>query len=220
MGDTEGSEQERIGAPDRGKYWSGRIEKDQKTLTPQEIAKKYGGIIAEHERLRFIDPSTGLWTLRGLRRQIGYEIARSRRDNTQLAVYMFDLDGFKQINEQRGHEEGNRAIKAMADFLAEETQETGVVGRYGGDEFSLVCPNTDLEKAKIIADTIRFKLKYHMRRLRFDVTSSVGLTALRADNQNVLQLLNEADQALKQAKLEGKDTVVTFDPEKMTQKAA
>lgn len=218
---TEGQtrEQGRIGTPDREDYWKRRIEVDQNTLTPKEVAKKYGAEIARHERLRFVDPFTGLWTLRGFQHQLGYEIARSKKDSTPVVVFMLDLDGFKEINDRLGHDEGNRAIMIMANFLREQTQETGIIGRYGGDEFAMICPNTNIETGKNIAEKIRFNLKYRMKKKGFPVTTSVGLTQLRQDNQNVPALLKEADDALKMAKEQGKNTVAIFDP-KMIKKAA
>lgn len=218
---TEGQtkEQGRTGKPNREDYWISKIKVDQNTLTPQEVAKKYGAEIARHERLRFIDPFTGLWTLRGFQHRMGYEIARSKKDNTPTVVIMLDLDGFKEVNDKLGHDQGNKAIMVMANFLREQTQDTGIIGRYGGDEFAMVCPNTNIEAGKNMAEKIRFNLKFRMKKNGFSVTSSVGLTQLRQDNQNIPALLKEADEALKMAKKQGRNTVVIFDP-KMTEKAA
>ena len=214
------SERGRIGSPNRDQYWISRIEEDQKTLPEKEQAQKWGRKIASLERQRFIDPLTGIWTLRGVQYQLGHELNLARKYKFPVSVMMFDLDGFKQINDSLGHDAGNRAIKAMALFLKEATEETGIIARYGGDEFVLVCPNIDIDGAKIIADKIRFNLKQHMKRNKFNITSSVGLTTLRPDNRNVPRLINEADHALKAAKEAGKDTVVIYNQQQMEPEAA
>ena len=207
--DESRSEHGRIGFFSRDQYWTARIEEDHKTLSAKELAKKWGKQLASLERQRFIDPLTGIWTLRGVQYQLAHEMSMAKKYSFPVSVMMFDLDGFKQINETMGHSEGNRAIKTMAQFLKGTTEETGIIARYGGDEFILVCPMGS-EAAKSIADKIVINLKDHMKRNKFNVTSSVGLTTLRSDNHNVMALINEADQALKSAKVAGKNRVEVY----------
>lgn len=213
MTEDRSTEQEGVRKLNRDEYWAGKLAEDRKLLPDEEFNKKWGAKYADLERLRFVDPATNILTRKGFEHALGDQIAQARENNSPITILMLDLDGLKRINDDISHAEGNRAIKEMSKFLKEETNETGIIGRYGGDEFALIYPDKSLEEGKILAETIRFKLRHHMKRKGLPVTSSVGLTTLRPDNQKVPRLLNEADAALNVAKRTGRDQVVVFSPE-------
>ena len=97
----------------------------------------------EAQRLSLTDPLTSLWNYRYLTLGLGHEIERASRFSRPLAVLMLDLDRFKQINDQHGHQIGDAVLVEMADRMRTEVREVDTLARYGGEEFVVVLPETD-----------------------------------------------------------------------------
>jgi diguanylate cyclase (GGDEF)-like protein len=125
---------------------------------------------------------------------------------------MADLDHFKQINDELGHAAGDAAIKAAADAARTVLRKADIIGRYGGEEFAVLLPNTDADAARRIADRLRKAVKaVAIPGTERKLTVSVGITARVPDhNDSVDILLNEADQAMLEAKRAGRDRVTLF----------
>src|SRR3990167_3434474 len=161
MSENRSPEQNRVGKVNREDYWRRKIAEERGTLTQEEFEKRWGAKFAEMERLRYIDPDTGLLTRRGLEHQLGIQVGQAKTRGISVAVIMLDLDGLKKVNDEISHAEGNRAIKEMSNYFEEASDGIGIPGRYGGDEFALVCPDKSLEEARLVAEKIRFNLKPH-----------------------------------------------------------
>jgi diguanylate cyclase (GGDEF)-like protein/PAS domain S-box-containing protein len=151
------------------------------------------------------DALTGLPNRRRWREELGREMARARRSDNPLCVAMVDLDGFKEFNDSRGHQAGDRLLIDTATAWLEAVRATDMLARYGGDEFLLLLPECPLDEALVVVDRLR-------RATASDLTCSVGLTASdgREDAEQVLQ---RADVALYDAKRSGRNSVRVADPE-------
>ncbi len=181
-------------------------------LSIDQVSEKIGRKMARGEEQVRTDKLAGILNGQGIKKQLGREIAHAKITKTPLALLMLDLDGFGRINKEKGFDEGNRAIKEMVSFLKQRVfhRETDSIGRLGGDEFVVICPFTDQEGATMLAEEIRQFLPDYMKKARFDFTTSVGVSTMRDDNQNVETLLAEADKAQMSAKQNGKDRVEAF----------
>jgi diguanylate cyclase (GGDEF)-like protein len=151
------------------------------------------------------DSLTGLWNRRYLETRMAEEVLRAHRSQSSLSVFELDLDGFKQVNDQHGHEAGDRVLIGVAERLMQAVRPTDVVARLGGDEFVVLLAGTDGREAVALAEGIVTSLD------RTDehglVTASVGVaTATPKDGQSDVgrRLLREADEALLEAKRVGK----------------
>lgn len=139
------------------------------------------------------------------------EIARARRFAEPLSVIMLDIDHFKKINDSYGHETGDRAIIAVAQTCSQAMRKIDLVGRLGGEEFAILLPRADKEPALEIAQRLRMKLS-EQRVIASDgseisFTVSGGVAALRPLTRDLHELLRNADNALYQAKREGRNQI-------------
>jgi diguanylate cyclase (GGDEF)-like protein len=127
---------------------------------------------------------------------------------------MLDLDGFKEINDRHGHFHGDRYLRSLGLAIRSRLRAADLACRYGGDEFCLLLPETDLEGARIIAERIRKTVSRLVTDVDGDAartTASIGVAAFpQHDTGDLRGLLLKADQALYQAKRAGRDRVVPF----------
>jgi diguanylate cyclase (GGDEF)-like protein len=155
------------------------------------------------------DPLTGVGNRRQLDQALVAEINRADREGTLLSAFMADLDHFKVVNDTYGHEAGDRVLAAFGGLLRRSTRATDVVARFGGEEFVVLMPNTDLANAYAIANRIRGSLAAApVEALSKTVTASFGV-AERAPREQGHDLLRRADAALYEAKRSGRNCVVT-----------
>jgi len=148
------------------------------------------------ENLARIDMLTGVSNRRDFNDNLEKEIERSQRHGSSLALLILDVDDFKKINDTRGHQEGDRVLKAVADVLKKKVRTVDFVSRYGGDEFVVLMPNTDIKGAEIIKKRILSSAPYPV---------SIGIHAAGPDKLS--GLLKKADQDLyEQKKLKGKSS--------------
>ena len=148
------------------------------------------------------DPLTGVNNRRGLDDALAGQFAMMNRYGTRFSVAMFDIDHFKQINDQEGHLFGDRTLQRLARMLDECVRETDVVARYGGEEFVVVMPETDVDwRQASFAERLRVRIEKEL-----PLTVSGGVTeALDGDTQD--SLLARADAALYQAKTLGRNCI-------------
>jgi diguanylate cyclase (GGDEF)-like protein len=162
------------------------------------------------EKQALVDPLTGLANRRLAEGALETELARAGRFDEPLAMLMTDLDDFKQINDRWGHPFGDEVLREFASALAESIREIDLAGRWGGEEFAVVLPGTDLEGGVALAERIRESLRKRLIEAPdgepVRITASFGVAAypdvLRKDD-----LVGAADAALYDAKRAGKDRV-------------
>ena len=156
------------------------------------------------------DGLTGLLNHRAFQDRAEQEVARARRGAHPLAVVMIDLDGFGAINNAHGHQAGDATLVAVARCLRAQTRQADVAARYGGDEFALLLPETDLDEALALAERIRAelaRLTIVQGPRAIHVTASVGVAALPDHATNREHLIGAADRASYAAKRAGKNRV-------------
>jgi diguanylate cyclase (GGDEF)-like protein len=167
--------------------------------------------IAEAERLSLTDDLTKLHNARYLRQYLLSEIKRARRYGTNCAALFFDLDDFKLINDLHGHLVGSHVLMEMATIILSSVRDTDVVARYGGDEFVVVLPESNIDQAAYVAGRVREKILRHIftggRSLRLKMTASFGVAGFPQHAQSPQQLIACADAAMYEAKAAGKNCV-------------
>jgi diguanylate cyclase (GGDEF)-like protein len=169
---------------------------------------------ARHYEMATVDSLTGFLTRDGFLRRLADEDRRVRRYGGSFAVLMVDLDGFKEINDRNGHLAGDRYLAGAAATIRGELRAADLACRFGGDEFCLLLPETDLAGALVIAERIRQAVSRQIvgvDGLALRTTASIGFTAFpehRAPDPQAL--LRNADEALYRAKRAGRDRVVPF----------
>ena len=162
------------------------------------------------EKQALVDPLTGLPNRRVAEGALETELSRAGRFDEPLAMIMTDLDDFKQVNDRWGHPFGDVVLREFAAALADSIRDIDLAGRWGGEEFAIVLPGTDLEGGAALAERIRDNLR--ARTLiapdgeRVDVTASFGVAAYPAAETKD-ELVAAADAALYDAKRGGKDRV-------------
>ncbi len=140
------------------------------------------------------------------------EVSRCRRYGHPLSTIMVDLDNFKRINDEHGHHTGDRVLSRVAELCVENLRESDVVGRYGGDEFAILLPETDLEQAMLTAERLRATLAAQAVAGdggEVDITASFGVAELDEEEETLEGLLARADGSLFDAKRGGRDRVET-----------
>ena len=170
--------------------------------------------IQELEMLSSVDALTGLLNRRMLYDRLRHEIERVRRYKVDLALMFCDLDYFKEINDTHGHKVGDEVLKLVAGILKKSLRTSDIVGRYGGDEFLVVLPQTSLKGAHDLAERIRETVQ----EMRYEVyegqsigtTMSIGVTYYTGGETDVDALINRIDTALYVSKRAGKNQVYSL----------
>jgi diguanylate cyclase (GGDEF)-like protein len=167
--------------------------------------------IAEAERLSQTDDLTKLHNARYLRQFLLSEVRRARRYNSSVAALFFDLDDFKLVNDVHGHLVGSHVLMEMATIILSSVRDTDVVARYGGDEFVVILPESNVESAAFVAERVRSKIERNLftggRGLRLRLTASFGVATFPEHAQSPQQLVANADAAMYEAKAAGKNCV-------------
>ena len=167
--------------------------------------------IGEAERLSQTDDLTKLHNARYLRQFLLNEIRRARRYGSSVAALFLDLDDFKRVNDAHGHLAGSHVLMEMAAVILSSIRDTDAVARYGGDEFVIVLPDTQIELAGTVAERIRERILRHRfnagRNLKLSLTASFGVAAFPMHASSPQQLIAAADTAMYEAKAANKNCV-------------
>ncbi len=160
--------------------------------------------------LTLLDPLTGIANRPGIEREAARALDASARNGTPLSLLMLDLDHFKSINDRYGHAAGDKVLRATAAVWQAQLRGRDPLGRIGGEEFVVVCPDTTLEQALLVAG----RLREAAHGLRFDdidpalaVSVSIGAAQARKSGDSCDALIDRADAALYRAKQQGRDRV-------------
>ena len=146
------------------------------TLAPLALAYRSLAIPGLVEATR-IEPKTGLYNMRHFSGVISQELQRAGRFDRPIALLMVDVDHLRDVNSAHGHVGGDRALRNVADALLAATREYDISARFGGDEFCVLLPETELEGALVVADRIRTLVEQGTAEPR--ITVSVGVAAHR-----------------------------------------
>jgi two-component system cell cycle response regulator len=177
-----------------------------KYLCGSDIEAQYHAVIGH---MAVTDGLTNLSNRKHLDTVLAEEVQRAHRHNRDLAVMMLDIDHFKRINDVHGHLAGDRVIAGLSLLLRQRLRTDDKLGRYGGEEFCAVLPETSLSSASAIAETLRTLVATHpfpIEAQRLAVTVSIGVAALQP-NMQVTDLYRAADELLYQAKQNGRNQV-------------
>jgi len=198
-----------------------------KKWTPEE--QQLAAAVAEHASLTLAslqlreslrqqairDALTGLYNRRYLLESAEHELSRAMRRGLPLGVMMIDLDYFKKFNDEHGHNTGDFILSEFGRLLRMQLREEDIACRYGGEEFTVLLPETDLDNTLIVAGKIGRSVREHNfvfgSKAFGPITISIGAVVFPLHGQNMEQLLKNADDALYEAKRQGRDRVVASD---------
>jgi len=166
------------------------------------------GLLQQHNATT--DALTGILNRHALYPALNQELERSARYARPFSIILFDVDEFKNINDDFGHLEGDKVLRELSKLVSGMLRKTDCVGRWGGEEFLLILPETETAEAQILAERIREKIEETHFLEKYYITSSFGVAAYRS-GQTLETLLECADKSLYQAKNNGRNQVVVFE---------
>jgi diguanylate cyclase (GGDEF)-like protein/PAS domain S-box-containing protein len=153
-----------------------------------------------------IDPLTMIYNRRKFFELISREVDKSKRYDRPLSLIMYDLDYFKKINDKFGHQTGDKILKSTVGTVCGIIRKVDVFARYGGDEFIILCPETNLAGARILAERIKGAIANQTLDTKEEATLSIGVAEFNSDD-TVDTFIEKVDEALYAAKNEGRDRV-------------
>lgn len=171
------------------------------------------------------DTLTGIANRRALLQELQKRISESIRYDRDLSVILFDLDDFKAVNDKHGHTAGDKMLQQLTHVCTNWLRIADFIGRYGGEEFMIICPNTDIDGAMALSERIRIAVaqsEFKFSGYKLKMTISIGVTELYNHLEkhvppiNEMQLMHDfidaADDAMYEAKKAGKNCVFGFNP--------
>jgi len=162
-----------------------------------------------HEQsLSRIDFLTGINNRREFYSRAYQEILNSRRFNHPLTVAVMDVDSFKVVNDQQGHQAGDTLLRIIAQTIQSTIRKTDMVARMGGDEFALLLPDTDEDGASHALEKVKNVITQKMCAMNYQVTFSFGVATFVVPQTSTDELLSKADQLMYSAKANGKNEIV------------
>ena len=176
--------------------------------------EKYKATLKELKRIAICDGLTGIYNRCKIMEVLGLEIERAIRYRTPLAILMLDLDHFKYTNDRFGHQVGDLVLKRVAETMEKALRKVDIVGRYGGEEFMVILPQTDIDAAKILAERLRSSIEgmdFEVESIeQLCITASLGIAVFDHKKDNLDTLVNRADKALYWAKDTGRNRSVAL----------
>jgi diguanylate cyclase (GGDEF)-like protein len=161
-------------------------------------------------QLAYLDGVTGVFNRRYFELRIAEEIARSTRHGLIFSVIMVDIDHFKRLNDEFGHLLGDEVLRQASAILSQQLRKSDILSRYGGEEFAIITPETDLESALAVADKLRRVVEsWHFPGVPRPVTISAGVAEFPAQGGTRDDLVKSADEALYAAKQSGRNRIIT-----------
>lgn len=200
---------------------SARLKESEQHI--KQLTEKIAKMECDSERLRshleetqqqaYKDVLTGVPNRHAYEERLSEEVARARRYNTALCMVVWDVDKFKGINDNYGHAAGDRVLKVIAETLNDSIRETDFLARFGGEEFILLLPGTELESTRQVAEKLRVSIEqtpFHFRDTNVTITVSGGIAQLNKDETSN-SLFERADKALYKAKENGRNQLQLAD---------
>jgi diguanylate cyclase (GGDEF)-like protein len=191
------------------------VERAELVVEQAELALINSERFLQAREKAFVDDVTSLYNARYLLSALDREVNRAARSQSKLSVLFLDLDRFKAVNDRYGHLIGSRVLRELGGLLQESVRAIDTVGRYGGDEFTILLVDTGLEGALSVADRIRQSVADHgfgaERGLDLRLTISVGVATFPVHGESRERLLDLADKAMYLAKALGRNMVCSAD---------
>ena len=176
----------------------------------QMLSERNARLVARLAEEARVDKLTGVRNRRGFEERGAVEVERARREGHSVGVASFDIDYFKRVNDEWGHDAGDRVLERLGAIFRSESRSVDIVGRLGGEEFVALLPSADAEQTLAYAERIRAAFATSVDREVPNVTVSAGVVAT-AGPESLEQLLQVADSALYAAKRGGRDRAVLHD---------
>lgn len=202
---------------------NGDLYYEKKTITP--LKDDHGVIVGfvstgkdvteetmlnqEIKRIATIDQLTGIYNRHKFEELFALESERSRRFSQPLSLILIDIDHFKRVNDTHGHDVGDKVLVQLSAIVQETIRKIDIFARWGGEEFLLLCPGTDIENVREIAEKIRASVENASFPVVEKVTISLGLSSFNPDD-SFNELFKRADQGLYYAKEHGRNQVVAL----------
>jgi len=162
----------------------------------------------ELQRRASTDPLTGLYNRLRFNEYVGKELNRLRRYGGEATLLLLDLDDFKSVNDEFGHDQGDRVLKELCRVLERNSREADILARWGGEEFVLLAPETFIKEGELLAEKLRQAVANHPFPQVGTITVSIGCVSMNpGDSPN--EVLRRADDAMYAAKDSGRNRVVT-----------
>lgn len=174
------------------------------------VALRHARMLDETTRMAITDPLTGLYNYRFTQDVLRKRLSEARRRKRPLSVVMVDVDGLAEINEREGREFGDQVLRQFGNVLVGSVRISDIVARYGGDEFIVLLPETQLSDAVMLAERMAARIaqtEWPVRESEASVTASLGVASFPEAGSQMQMLLKAADAALYRAKQAGRNTV-------------
>ena len=175
-------------------------ELQEKNIILEELVKK--------------DGLTNLYNHRYFHERLNDEFVRSKRYNLPLCCVIIDIDYFKRVNDQYGHQFGDLVLKSMSEIITNNIRDVDICARYGGEEFGIIIPQTTLEETDSMMERIRENIEKHKFEIAdntINITISIGIAGMRQSGASThRELVKYADEALYNAKFNGRNRVEIY----------
>lgn len=203
---------------DKKEYYEFRttaLQDNKKTLGYvyfiQDVTKQKE-MIKELNNMANYDELTQIYNRRRLMEEAEKELTKAKKDKSNISLLMIDIDHFKKINDRYGHLAGDKVIKMVVKFCKDKLRCDDIIGRYGGEEFIVILPDTNKENAINIAEDVREniqKFKIYFKEEKINVTVSIGIACaiIKDDSIDIEQMIHEADTNLYYAKNHGRNQI-------------
>ena len=185
-------------------FWIVRLRQEiDRRLMVEDQLKNQNEML---EELAVTDRLTGLFNRIKLDQSLQDEVKRFERYKKPFSIMIMDIDHFKKINDTYGHQAGDEVLKKFATILMENLRNVDIIGRWGGEEFLIICPETSLVFAAQVAEKLREKIESCRFHQDIRVTASIGISEILADERET-DLIQRADNALYLAKESGRNRI-------------
>ncbi len=196
-----------LASGDRVTFSPDHLELARSMANEAAMALENARLYEEARNLADRDPLTGFYNHRFLHERLGEEVVRAQRARRPLSVLMLDLDDFKLVNDTFGHLFGDRVLTWTAELIRSTLRASDIPARYGGDEFAIILPETDVDEARTAADRIRSAFRDRAfvgeQRGPVPIGASIGAATFPADGRTGTDLIAAADAALYRVKRDG-----------------
>jgi len=162
----------------------------------------------ELQKLSIIDSLTGIFNRYKIDSALKQQIAYSKRSNTPLSIIFFDIDHFKRINDTYGHQAGDEILKKLTVLIKEHLREYDIFGRWGGEEFIIILPDTSVKQAVKVAQKLKSIIEKNKFKYIDKLTCSFGVTELKPED-NSDSFLTRVDSLMYEAKKRGRNKIIS-----------